>query len=338
MGQDWEWGRRDGSGVSLDEATEAPAPVGPAVVDDGLTASNRARPQALQPSKDHRTGAGTPAGDVSQAGYHRRPARREAPFPGGAVRVIDMPKAVTVPDPARPAPIPESPLNETEDRALALAEGMATPEQALSGRAAAGRWSNAIRRAISLVVGGVGLLVTGVLLWVPIAIGIKLDSRGPVFHTQKRVGRDGRLFTLLKFRSMRADEGDEGDVWNRSDEHRITRFGRFLRKFYLDELPQFLNVLRGDMNIVGPRPELARNVPAMTQEIPHFGLRTLQRPGLTGWAQIKQGYAVDKIAVTEKVDYDLYYIAHASPQFDLKIMLRTIGVVLFGWHGGDASR
>jgi lipopolysaccharide/colanic/teichoic acid biosynthesis glycosyltransferase len=119
-------------------------------------------------------------------------------------------------------------------------------------------------------------------------------------------------------------------VWRRDDCPRLTRLGRMLRDLHLDELPQFINVLRGEMDVVGPRPEMACNVQTMTEQIPYYGLRHVVRPGVTGWAQIKQGYSVSQAEVTEKMRYDLYYIKHMSLALDLRILLGTARILLLG--------
>lgn len=190
----------------------------------------------------------------------------------------------------------------------------------------------AFRRLASLLVSSVGLILSAPLV-LAAAVLIKLESPGPVFFVQKRMGRGGRTFSLIKLRTMRGDgpQSDES-VWNRDVENRITRLGYWLRRLRIDELPQFVNILRGDMDLVGPRPEMASNVREMTEEIPYYSLRHVVRPGVTGWAQIRQGYSVTREEVTEKTRYDLYYIKHMSPSFDLRILADTAKIVFFG-HG-----
>jgi lipopolysaccharide/colanic/teichoic acid biosynthesis glycosyltransferase len=161
------------------------------------------------------------------------------------------------------------------------------------------------------------------------AVLVKLESEGPVLFVQRRVGLNGRAFPLLKFRTMRGDPASGPDVWHRDDEARITRFGRFLRRTRIDELPQLLNVLAGHMNLVGPRPEMASNLKAMSDQIPYYEMRHTVRPGLTGWAQVRQGYAVTYEEVLEKTCLDLFYIKNMSLVFDLRILLETAWVVFF---------
>jgi lipopolysaccharide/colanic/teichoic acid biosynthesis glycosyltransferase len=164
-----------------------------------------------------------------------------------------------------------------------------------------------------------------------IALGVKLDSRGPILFRQGRTGLGGRPFDLVKFRTMRDWSGTEPmSVWGRDDDARITRVGRLLRLLRLDELPQFWNILTGDMNLVGPRPEMACNVEAMTETIPYYSLRHVVLPGVTGWAQVRYGYSVNLEDVTEKVRHDLYYIKHMSLWLDLRILIDTVKIVLFG--------
>lgn len=201
------------------------------------------------------------------------------------------------------------------------------------------KWAMVLRRILSLSVAAVGLGVFAPLLAL-ITLAIKLDSKGPVFFIQERIGRRGRPFRLLKFRTMHpllpGATNAHGSVWHRSDADRITRVGKWLRRFYLDEVPQFINILKGDMDLVGPRPEMAENVKTMTEQIPYYFLRSMVRPGLTGWAQVRNGYAVGQEEVMEKTRYDLYYIKRMSPWFDLRILAETVTTVVrtAGGHGG----
>ena len=186
-----------------------------------------------------------------------------------------------------------------------------------------------VRRGLSVAAAAIGLVLAAPLMAI-VAVLVKLDSPGPVFFTQERVGFRGRIFRLIKFRTMQGDPPDDHQVWRRDDEPRLTRLGRQLRDTHFDELPQFFNVLKGDMDMVGPRPEMACNVQSMTEHIPYYGLRHTVRPGMTGWAQIKQGYALSQAEVTEKIRYDLYYIKHMSVWLDLRILLATGHIFLFG--------
>jgi exopolysaccharide biosynthesis polyprenyl glycosylphosphotransferase len=201
-----------------------------------------------------------------------------------------------------------------------------------SGAFRKSRLQLALRRTTSLVAAAIGLLLTAPLMAV-IAAAITLDSRGPVFFIDRRAGRGGRPFNLVKFRTMRPLPPGEtlaASVWDRDDTTRITRVGRWIRRLRLDELPQFWNILKGDMDLVGPRPEILANVQAMSEQIPYYGLRHSVRPGLTGWAQTRFGYSVSLEQVTEKIRYDLFYIKQMSFWFDLRILVDTVKIVLFG--------
>lgn len=178
------------------------------------------------------------------------------------------------------------------------------------------------------------LALVGGLLSLPIAvltaILIKLDSPGPVFYRQERVGKNGRAFTLMKFRSMRVDAEKDGPRWAQSADNRATRVGRFIRKTRIDEIPQFWNILRGDMNFVGPRPERPHFVKQLAQEISFYEQRHLIAPGLTGWAQIKYPYGASIEDAREKLQYELFYIKNQSLVLDGMILFETIKTILFG--------
>ncbi len=200
-----------------------------------------------------------------------------------------------------------------------------------------------VKRLFDAAVAAAGLVATSPLLSL-VAVAVRFDSPGPILYRQKRVGKDGREFTLLKFRSMYEDaERDGRAVFSHKNDPRITRVGKLIRKTRLDELPQLLNVLRGEMSIIGPRPERAafveeymRRVDEGVEEddyqenIPNYSLRLLVKPGITGWAQITCGYADSLAASKEKLEYDLFYIVNQSFLLDLVILLKTINVVLFG--------
>jgi exopolysaccharide biosynthesis polyprenyl glycosylphosphotransferase len=192
----------------------------------------------------------------------------------------------------------------------------------------------ALARAVSFVASLIGLVASAPLLAL-IALAIKVDSRGPVFFIQNRVGRHGTHFRLIKFRTMHAGTAESSE-WVRDNTDRITRVGTWLRKFRLDELPQFVNILRGDMNLVGPRPHPVSNCELFLENIPYYGLRSVIRPGVTGWAQVHYGYANSLDEETEKMRYDLYYIKHFSLWLDLRILLDTVKIVLFG-RGATAA-
>jgi sugar transferase (PEP-CTERM system associated) len=201
-----------------------------------------------------------------------------------------------------------------------------------SGAFRKSRLQLAARRAVSLAAAVIGLVLAAPLMGV-IALAIKLDSRGPVLFIDERAGLNGRPFHLYKFRTMRPlapGQTVPAAVWDRDDTTRITRVGRMIRKLRLDELPQFWNILKGDMDLVGPRPEIIANVQTMAEQIPYYLLRQSVRPGLTGWAQTRFGYSVSLEQVTEKMRYDLYYIKQMSFWLDLRILVDTVKIVLFG--------
>lgn len=175
------------------------------------------------------------------------------------------------------------------------------------------------------------LFILSLPLWGLIAVGIKWTSPGPVFYRQIRMGKNGTTFTINKFRSMVVDaEKQTGPVWSGEDDPRITTIGRFLRRFRLDELPQLWNVVRGDMSLVGPRPERPYFVEKLMSEFPFYARRLRVRPGITGWAQIKHPYDRDITDVRQKLKYDFYYIENLSFNLDLKIILSTIWVMATG--------
>jgi sugar transferase (PEP-CTERM system associated) len=192
------------------------------------------------------------------------------------------------------------------------------------------RFHSIYKRLSSLVISSVGLVLSLPLLAF-VALGIKLTSSGPVLYKQERVGRNGARFDCYKLRTMRADaEADSGPTWAGDEDPRITPFGRFLRMSRLDEIPQLWNVLKGDMSLVGPRPERPEFVEWFNQEIPHYGLRHTIRPGITGWAQIRYKYGASLEDAKEKLRYDLFYIKNMSPGLDSLIFIQTIKTILWG--------
>ena len=204
----------------------------------------------------------------------------------------------------------------------------------------------ALSRALSLVASVIGLIVLAPVLSL-IVLLIKLDSRGPVFFVQERVGLCGRSFKLIKFRSMHPVNRPKSE-WERDNCDRITRVGKWLRRFRLDELPQLVNVLRGDMNLAGPRPHPQTNLELMIlavrnlselsgEAIPYYSLRCSVRPGITGWAQICYGYANTLEEEMEKIRYDFYYLKHMSLWLDLKILFGTVKIVLSGGGSGNGD-
>jgi exopolysaccharide biosynthesis polyprenyl glycosylphosphotransferase len=191
-------------------------------------------------------------------------------------------------------------------------------------------WEASLKRALDVVV-SVLILVVGAPLWLLVALAIKLDSRGPVFYKQERVGQNGKIFKIYKFRSMTADaEKSSGPVWASKKDPRVTRVGKIIRRIHIDEIPQFINVLRGDMSLVGPRPERPFFVEKLAEEIPLYKRRLKVRPGITGWAQVKHKYDESIEDVRLKLKYDLFYIENMSWRLDLKILFNTLYVMLTG--------
>lgn len=192
------------------------------------------------------------------------------------------------------------------------------------------KWTLASKRAFDLLFGLVGVLLSAPVMAL-IAVAIRFDSPGPVIYRQTRVGFKGRVFELLKFRSMRLDaEAGTGAQWAQERDPRVTRLGRILRKYRLDELPQFINVIRGDMSFVGPRPERPMFVDQLRKEIPYYDERHMVRPGLTGWAQVEYQYGSTIAHACRKLEYDLFYLMNMSTLFDSAIALKTIRILLSG--------
>lgn len=191
-------------------------------------------------------------------------------------------------------------------------------------------WEKKLKRVMDIFVSLLLLVISSPILLIT-AIAIKIDSDGPILFKQERMGQNGKLFNVLKFRSMIKDaEKYSGPVWSQKDDPRVTRMGKIIRKFRIDEIPQMYNVLKGEMSLVGPRPERAFFVEKLSQEIPYYKRRLKVRPGVTGWAQIKHKYDETIEDVKIKLRYDLFYIENMSIRMDFKILLRTVFVVLFG--------
>ena len=175
------------------------------------------------------------------------------------------------------------------------------------------------------------LLVLTLPLLLITALLVPLESKGPVFYRQERVGQGGATFMVLKFRSMRTDAEKNGTPqWAGQNDSRVTRIGAFIRKVRIDELPQILNVLRGEMSFVGPRPERPFFVEQLTQQIPYYSYRHNVKPGITGWAQICYPYGASVEDAIEKLQYDLYYTKNHSLFLDIIILFQTMQVILFG--------
>ena len=181
------------------------------------------------------------------------------------------------------------------------------------------------KRIVDVAIAAIGV-VPFVIVVPLVGLGNLVANQGPVFYRQERVGKNGTRFHIVKFRTMRPAHGPSN--WTRLDDDRVTSFGRWLRRTHLDELPQVVNILRGDLAIVGPRPEQPRYVEELTEKIPFYDLRHLVRPGLTGWAQVKYPYGADEIDALEKLQYEFYYLRHQSLTLDLRIIGRTIRSVV----------
>jgi len=190
-------------------------------------------------------------------------------------------------------------------------------------------WEESLKRVIDVTV-SVLVLVIGFPFWLLISLLIKLDSRGPVFYRQERVGKDGEVFSILKFRSMGQDAEQGGPQWAGKSDPRVTRVGGILRKLHLDEIPQFINVLKGEMSLIGPRPERPVFVEELTRQIPLYKRRLKVRPGITGWAQVKHTYDESIDDVRKKVQYDLFYIENISIRMDMKIIASTVYHMMLG--------
>ncbi len=212
------------------------------------------------------------------------------------------------------------PVHHIHDKWIVLEQGFQIYSHEYVGK---------IKRIMDVLISFLGLILATPIMIIA-SILIKLESRGPAFFSQKRVGLNDKEFTIYKLRSMRNDAEKNGAVWAKENDNRVTKLGRFIRKVRIDELPQLWNVLKGDMSLIGPRPERMVFVKELEEELPYYYIRHTVKPGLTGWAQINYPYGATKKDALEKLEYELYYIKNMSILFDIKIMLKTIGVMLFG--------
>jgi sugar transferase (PEP-CTERM system associated) len=208
-----------------------------------------------------------------------------------------------------------------------LTDGLAPSWLIFSDGFQASRVTRVVKRLVDVILAAIGLVLAAPLMLLT-AIAVRLDSPGPILYRQVRVGENDKLFTLFKFRSMRSDAESGQPIWATNNDGRVTRVGRVIRLTRLDELPQLLNVLRGDMSFVGPRPERPYFVQQLAAEIPFYAERHTVRPGVTGWAQVKYRYGSSVEDAMEKLRYDLYYIKHLSIGFDLTIVIDTVKVIL----------
>ena len=190
-------------------------------------------------------------------------------------------------------------------------------------------FASATKRAFDVAA---ALLLLAAFSWLLIltAAAIRLDSAGPALYRQRRVGKDGLAFDIYKFRSMRMDAEKDGARWASADDDRITRVGRFIRRTRIDEIPQALNILKGDMSFVGPRPERPEFVALLESEIPHYHDRHSVKPGITGWAQVRHSYTASVEGARDKLCYDLFYVKNMSLLLDFLIVLMTVRVAVLG--------
>jgi exopolysaccharide biosynthesis polyprenyl glycosylphosphotransferase len=197
-----------------------------------------------------------------------------------------------------------------------------------TGESAGGRLYRSIKRTVDILV-AIPALVVLALIMPAVAVANRFGSSGPLFYRQERVGLHGKPFTIIKFRSMVPDaEQGSGAVWAQAGDTRITPVGRWLRRSRLDELPQFLNILRGEMSLIGPRPERPEFVAQLTQMLPWYAVRHQVRPGLTGWAQVQFRYGNSAEDARIKLEYDLYYVKNMTPGLDMQILFRTVAIAV----------
>jgi sugar transferase (PEP-CTERM system associated) len=193
-----------------------------------------------------------------------------------------------------------------------------------------GAWRTAVKRVFDIFCASLLIVISAPVMAVAAAC-IKFESRGPMLYRQERVGQNDRPFNIAKFRSMRTDaEKDGKPVWAAANDNRVTRVGAVIRRLRIDELPQLFNVLRGDMSLVGPRPERPFFVDQLTQEIPFYALRHSVRPGVTGWAQVRYPYGATVEDSQEKLQFDIYYVKNHTLFLDFAVLMETVSVVLTG--------
>lgn len=188
------------------------------------------------------------------------------------------------------------------------------------------------KRSMDILIGVLGIVLL-IIFYIPVALAIKLDSKGPIIFRQKRVSKNGQTFWMYKFRTMKALTTDgsaetKGASWTKKNDKRVTKIGQILRVTRIDELPQFWNILRGDLSFVGPRPERPEFVEELSEEIPYYNMRHLVKPGLTGWAQINYGYGSSITDARAKLQYDIYYAKKRSLMLDIAILLKTVKIIL----------
>lgn len=212
--------------------------------------------------------------------------------------------------------------------------GMLRPSWLIfEGRGRESKLHTLLRNATHRLLGLIGLVLSFPIALVT-AILVKIDSKGPIFYRQERVGKNGQIFEVIKFRSMRTDAEENGEpIWASANDERVTRFGKIIRKIRVDEIPQFWNIIKGEMSFVGPRPERPHFVAKLTEDIVYYDHRHLVAPGLTGWAQIKYPYGSSVEDAKQKLQYDLFYIKNQTLVLDFMIVFETIKTILFGRGG-----
>lgn len=193
-------------------------------------------------------------------------------------------------------------------------------------------YNKRFKRIFDVIIAIAGIILASPFMFIT-AVIVKMESPGPILYRQVRVGYNEKNFTIYKFRSMVQHAELNGAVWAKEKDDRTTRFGSFIRKFRIDELPQFFNILRGDMTLIGPRPERPEFVENLKKDIPYYSLRHMIKPGVTGWAQINYPYGASVQDAKNKLEYDLYYMKHLSPGLDMIILVRTIRTMIFGQGG-----
>jgi exopolysaccharide biosynthesis polyprenyl glycosylphosphotransferase len=284
--------------------------------------------------------------DLKEAGEAGRVYKDGVPFAGSmdhGLRTIPQTHRIVVAFNERRGRLPVDALLNAKRQGIAIEDAVHLYER-LTGKIALdhlqpshlifsqalcrGSFYALLQRVISVLLAAIGLIVCAPFFAV-IALLIKRDSKGPVFFVQERIGKDGRKFSLVKFRTMRPIDRRPSE-WVKDNGDRITPFGHWLRRFRLDELPQLFNVLMGHMNLIGPRPHPACNYDLFMRHIPFYAFRSTVHPGITGWAQVRYGYANDLKEEIEKMRYDFYYIKYHSVRLDLEIVLRTIAVMVLG--------
>jgi lipopolysaccharide/colanic/teichoic acid biosynthesis glycosyltransferase len=189
-----------------------------------------------------------------------------------------------------------------------------------------------VKRSFDIIMSLLGLLFLGPFMLLGM-LALKMTSRGPVFYKQTRCGRFGKLFQVIKLRSMSVDAEKNGAVWSQANDSRVTPVGKILRRYRVDEIPQLINVLRGEMSFVGPRPERPEFMDALAQEIPYFQERMMVQPGITGWAQVNYPYGASTEDARRKLEYDLYYTKNMGVFLDIFILLDTVRICLSGGLG-----